>query len=305
MLSSFLSFSFLPFSLFPFLTVHFLALLFLPFLSSILFCSFQLLLFPFLSFTLFPVLSFLCFPFTIPPSSALLIFSSYHPFFPFLFISFLLPFSLYLPFISLLSFPFLSFPLSSSALHTFSSPFSFLPFRLLRSLWLHMYSHSHWLSLLLWPEIYVPEVQQDCFLFVQPGERKRHFCKLSCDTPPTHSPKRGVIPCHKSLGSLNHTPDVLLPFLITVVSLHLYSIREINGPGYSAQVHTLWGAWLKCHSVMRTGCDRMDRGRCGHMVISRWGSSLSLVMCAPVAWYGFTLRTYEKNEGKFQISVQL
>lgn len=54
-----------------------------------------------------------------------------------------------------------------------------------------------------------------------------------------HGPKRGVMLCHKSLGSLNRTPDTLLPFLITVVSLHLYSIREINGPEYSAQVDIL------------------------------------------------------------------
>lgn len=77
-----------------------------------------------------------------------------------------------------------------------------------------------------------------------------------------HGPKRGVILCHKSLGSLNHTPDTLLPFLITVVSLHLYSIREINGTGYSSQVDILlWGTWLKCHSVRRTGWERMGRGR--------------------------------------------
>lgn len=73
-----------------------------------------------------------------------------------------------------------------------------------------------------------------------------------------HGPKRGVILCHKSLGSLNHTPDTLVPFLITVVSLHLYSIREINGTGYSTQVDILlWGTWLKCHSVRRTGWEKM------------------------------------------------
>ena len=85
-----------------------------------------------------------------------------------------------------------------------------------------------------------------------------------------HSPKRGVILGHKSLGSLNHTQDTLLPFLITAVSLHLYSIREINGPEYSAQVDILlWGTWLKCHSVRRTGCERMGRG-CSFTVDTWW-----------------------------------
>lgn len=85
---------------------------------------------------------------------------------------------------------------------------------------------------------------------------------MSCPlTRHPHSPKRGVILCHKSLGSLNHTPDTLLPFLITVVSLHLYSIRKINGPVYSAQVDILlWGTWLKCHSVSGTHFEKMGRG---------------------------------------------
>ena len=79
-----------------------------------------------------------------------------------------------------------------------------------------------------------------------------------------HSPKQGVILHHKSLGSLNHTPDTLLPFLITVVSLHLYSIREINDPGYSTQVDTLllgdMTEMSQCEEDRR-GCERMGRGR--------------------------------------------
>lgn len=90
-------------------------------------------------------------------------------------------------------------------------------------------------------------------------------------------PKQGVILCHKSPGSLNHTPDTLLPFLITVVSLHLYSIREINGPGYSTQVDILLcGTWLKCHQCEGgAGCDRTGRG---HMVMMD-------PPVAAIAWY--------------------
>lgn len=94
----------------------------------------------------------------------------------------------------------------------------------------------HWLGLLFWLEIYDAEVQQGCTT----GKSVERAFFASCPlTRHPHRPKRGVILCHKSLGSLNHTPDTLLPFLITVVSLHLYSIREINGLGYSTQVDIL------------------------------------------------------------------
>lgn len=59
-----------------------------------------------------------------------------------------------------------------------------------------------------------------------------------------HSPKQGVIVCHKSLGSLNHTADTTLPFLTAVVALHLYSIRGISGSEYNAQVDRLLFLWV-------------------------------------------------------------
>lgn len=101
-------------------------------------------------------------------------------------------------------------------------------------------SFSHWLLFRL--EIYDAEVSGG----VRPELNRENGGKgIFASRPLTrhpHSPKRGVILCHKSLGSLNHTQDTLLPFLITAVSLHLYSIREINGPEYSAQVDILlWG----------------------------------------------------------------
>ena len=77
---------------------------------------------------------------------------------------------------------------------------------------------------------------------------KEHFFVSFPLTRHPHRPKRGVVLCHKSLGSLNHTPDTLLPFLITLVFLHLYSIRDLNGAGYSTQADiplsldiTIWG----------------------------------------------------------------
>lgn len=67
---------------------------------------------------------------------------------------------------------------------------------------------------------------------VQQGASHRH------DRPPP-KPQQGVPLGHKSPGPLNHAP---LAFLITVVHLHLYSIREINGSGHGAQVDILlWG----------------------------------------------------------------
>lgn len=113
---------------------------------------------------------------------------------------------------------------------------------------------------------------------------------VSCPlTHHPHSPKRGVILCHKSLRSLNHTPDTLLPFLITVLSLHLYSIREINGTGYSTQVDILlWGTWLKCHGMRRTGCERMSRE--AHLCWTQWWSqrkdTFFLFMGSPVVASG-------------------
>lgn len=57
-----------------------------------------------------------------------------------------------------------------------------------------------------------------------------------------HRPQQGVLLCHKSPGSLNHATDAPLAFLIAVVHLHLYSIREINGSGHGTQVDILlWG----------------------------------------------------------------
>lgn len=58
-------------------------------------------------------------------------------------------------------------------------------------------------------------------------------CPLTCHP---HSFNRGVIHCYKSHGSLNRAPETPLPFLIRVVSLHLYSVCKINGTGSSAQV---------------------------------------------------------------------
>lgn len=55
--------------------------------------------------------------------------------------------------------------------------------------------------------------------------------------PLTHHPhglKRGVSLCHKSLGSLNHTPDTLLAFLITVVALHFIQLRRLMSDGSAA-----------------------------------------------------------------------
>lgn len=65
---------------------------------------------------------------------------------------------------------------------------------------------------------------------------------VSCPlTHHPHSPKRGVTLCYKSLGLLNHTPDTLLAFLITVVALHLIQLRRLMTEDTAARMTFCYG----------------------------------------------------------------
>lgn len=94
----------------------------------------------------------------------------------------------------------------------------------------------HWLKLHFLLEIYDAEPQQGRATGGQSMERTPppppFFFSSHLLTRHPHRPQQGVLLCHKSPGSLNHATDAPLAFLIAVVHLHLYSIREINGSGH-------------------------------------------------------------------------
>lgn len=126
------------------------------------------------------------------------------------------------------------------------------------------------------------------FISSTKGRTVRRTFFTSCPlTHHPHSSKRGVILCRKSLGSLNHTPDTLLAFLITVVALHLIQLRGLMTQDTATRLTfcygrhdwnvTVWGGqevngWAGDAHFPWTHGDK-----------PHWGSSLSLFMEPPVA----------------------